>query len=60
MFEQSVGRLRAELAGDKEAALSALRRESDEELQVTDYLNEFYSCRFGSDTLVGLCFSWGG
>lgn len=35
MFEQGVGRLRAELAGDKEAALSALRRENDEELQVT-------------------------
>lgn len=33
-FEQQVGRLRAELAGDKEAALSALRRESDEELKV--------------------------
>lgn len=29
-----MGRLRAELAGDKEAALSALRRESDEELKV--------------------------
>lgn len=34
VFEQNVGRLRAELAGDKEAALSALRRETDEELQV--------------------------
>lgn len=34
VFEQTVGRLRAELAGDKEAALSAARRESDEELQV--------------------------
>ncbi|CAB1115098.1 unnamed protein product [Ectocarpus sp. CCAP 1310/34] len=34
-FEQQVGRLRAELAGDKEAALSALRRESDEELKAT-------------------------
>ncbi|CAN0136347.1 unnamed protein product, partial [Scytosiphon promiscuus] len=33
--EQGLGRLRAELAGDKEAALSALRRESDEELQTT-------------------------
>lgn len=30
-----MGRLRAELAGDKEAALSALRRETDEELQVS-------------------------
>lgn len=35
VFEQGVGRLRAELAGDKEAGLSALRRETDEELQVT-------------------------
>ncbi|CAM9566020.1 unnamed protein product [Pylaiella littoralis] len=35
VFEQSEGRLRAELAGDKEAALSALRRETDEELQET-------------------------
>lgn len=35
MFEQGVGRLRAELAGEKEAALSAARREGDEELQVT-------------------------
>lgn len=34
-FEQGMGRLRAELAGDKEAALSALKRESDEDLQVT-------------------------
>lgn len=37
-FEQGVGRLRAELAGDKEAALSAMRRETDEELQVTKKL----------------------
>lgn len=35
VFEQIVGRLRAEMAGDKEAALSSLRRETDEELQVT-------------------------
>ena len=38
VFEQGVGRLRAELAGDKEAALSAMRRDSDEELQVTTLL----------------------
>ena len=33
-FEQRVGRLRAELAGDKEAALSGSRRDAEEELQV--------------------------
>lgn len=36
MVEQDLGRLRAELAGDKEAALSAFRRERDDELQVTN------------------------
>lgn len=56
VFEQSVGRLRAELAGDKEAALSALRRETDEELQVGDYLRTRVVLRmYRTATLEG-CF----
>lgn len=42
VFEQTVGRLRAELAGDKEAALSAARRESEEELQVITIEGNIY------------------
>lgn len=34
VFEQGVGRVRAELTGDKEAALSAFRRASEDEMQV--------------------------